>query len=206
MSEPTAEELAAKNAELLKDNKKLRDNMRDLSESMKRFDGIDPEAFKAMQTEAEKRKQADLETAGKWEEAKAEMERQHKAQMEAMQKDAGDWRSRFEDRAINSELLSAANKGNAVNADQVASLLRTSVRLSDDGAVEVVGSDGKVSLDDKGNALSVSGYVESFLSDNAHFVRASGGGTGSAGGMGAGKASGESMTGTQKIAAGLAGA
>jgi len=203
MSDLTPEELAAKNAELLKDNKKLRDSVRDINESMKRFDGIDPEAFKALQAEAEKRKQTDLETAGKWEEAKAEMERQHKAQLEALQSDAGDWRSRFEDRAINSELLSAANKGNAINADQVASLLRSNVRLTDDGSVEVVGSDGKALLDDKGNPVDVPSFVESFLEKSPHFLPATGGGAGSTGAMG-GKVSSENMTGTQKIAAALA--
>jgi hypothetical protein len=74
---------------------------------------------------------------------------------------------------VNSPLLSAAAKYRAVNAEQVKSLLANNVRLNADGDVEVVGQDGTVRYNDKGQPLAVEDLVQEFLTSNPHFVAAS---------------------------------
>lgn len=74
---------------------------------------------------------------------------------------------------VNTPLLSAAAKYRAVNAEQVKALLVNSVRLNEEGEVEVIDSKGAVRYNDKGSALGVDDLVREFLDLNPHFVAAS---------------------------------
>lgn len=78
----------------------------------------------------------------------------------------------IKDYKINTPLLSAASKLNAVNAEQVKSLLINQVRLNDEGEVEVVDQKGSVRYSDKGNAWGVEDLVRDFLEANPHFKQA----------------------------------
>lgn len=73
---------------------------------------------------------------------------------------------------IDVPLMQAASKFRAVNAEQVKSLLKNSVRLSGEGEVEVIDAKGSVLYDDKGVPLSVDEYVKGFLDSNPHFQTA----------------------------------
>jgi hypothetical protein len=70
---------------------------------------------------------------------------------------------------INTPLISAAAKYNAVNAEQVKALLNANIRLGDSGEVEVVDSKGSVRYSDKGEPIGVDDLVREFLDTNPHF-------------------------------------
>jgi len=78
----------------------------------------------------------------------------------------------IKDYKINTPLLSAASRLNAVNAEQVKALLSNQVRLNDEGEVEVVDLKGSVRYTDKGSAWGVEDLVRDFLEANPHFKQA----------------------------------
>lgn len=78
----------------------------------------------------------------------------------------------IKDYKINTPLISAASKFNAVNAEQVKALLANQVRLNDEGEVEVVDVKGSVRYSDKGSAWGVEDLVRDFLDANPHFKQA----------------------------------
>jgi hypothetical protein len=73
---------------------------------------------------------------------------------------------------INMPLLSAAAEFRAVNAEQVKALLLNSVRLNEEGEVEVVDAKGAVRYNDSGSPIGVKDLVKEFLTANPHFVTA----------------------------------
>jgi hypothetical protein len=68
-------------------------------------------------------------------------------------------------------LVQTAAQLRAVNAEQVKALLKPNVRLSQDGAVEIVDREGKVRYTDAGNPFKVEDLVSEFLQSNPHFVQ-----------------------------------
>jgi len=70
---------------------------------------------------------------------------------------------------IETPILSAAAKYNAVNAEQVKALLANQVRLNDSGEVEVVDAKGSVRYTDSGEPIQVDALVKDFLESNPHF-------------------------------------
>jgi len=64
-------------------------------------------------------------------------------------------------------------------------LLKGSVKLNEGGTVDVVGADGQVRYDDKGQPIKVTTLVKEFLTANPHFVNSGPSGTGT--GQGTGK-------------------
>lgn len=72
---------------------------------------------------------------------------------------------------VNTPLLSAAARLQAVNADQVKALLINNVRLNSEGEVEVIDDKGAIRYSDSGTALAVDDLVQEFLQHNPHFVK-----------------------------------
>jgi hypothetical protein len=72
---------------------------------------------------------------------------------------------------VDTPLLNAAAKYRSVNPDQVKALLKNSVRLNDDGEVEIVGENNQVRYTDAGTPYSVDDLVKEFLDTNPHFVQ-----------------------------------
>ena len=68
-------------------------------------------------------------------------------------------------------LVQTAAQLRAVNAEQVKALLKPNVRLSQDGAVEIVDREGKVRYTDAGTPFKVEDLVSEFLQTNPHFVQ-----------------------------------
>jgi hypothetical protein len=123
----------------------------------------------------------------------AELERQKergdfesvlKKTVEKKDQEISAYKSKLQSTLVDGALLSAASSNNAVNPDQVSALLRNNLRLSDDGSVEVLDSNGTPRYNDSGNLLSTGELVAEFLTANPHFVRASQGGSGSQGNAG----------------------
>jgi len=173
--------------------------LRDMKEQL---GDIDPSTIAGLVSDADKRKQDTLTAQGKFDEAKSEIERRHATQVESLNGKIKQLEGRLSTVLIDNEIVSAASSKDAVSAPQIATLLRPNIRLSDAGAVEVVGADGKVSLAEDGKPVSVSSYVSKFMEDNPHFVKASGGGAGSTGATGS-KGSAE-VHGQSRIQRGLA--
>ena len=94
------------------------------------------------------------------------------------------YKTKLHQTLVDGALLSAASSNNAVNPDQVSTLLKNQVRLSDDGTVEVLDNNSVARYNDKGDLLSVNEAVSEFLTANPHFVRATQGGSGSMGNAG----------------------
>lgn len=72
---------------------------------------------------------------------------------------------------VETPILDAAARHRAVNPEQVKALIRSSVRLNEDGDVEVLDEKGQVRYDDGGRPVSVDNFVQTWLQQNPHFVQ-----------------------------------
>jgi len=86
---------------------------------------------------------------------------------------------------VDGALLKAAGGRNAVSPEQVATLLRNRVTLTDEGEVHVLDDKGGVMYDKKTAApTTVESLVNDFLDASPHFLRAGPQGSGSIGSVG----------------------
>lgn len=150
---------------------------RERKKAEKKLDGIDlEEARKIMQ----EREQAELER----QKERGEFENILKQTVEKKDQEITAYKTKLHETLVDGSILNAASKHDAVSPDQVSQLLRGKVRLADDGGVEVLDDQGAPRYNNEGDLLSVDELVSDFLTANPHFVRASGGGTGSMGNAG----------------------
>lgn len=74
---------------------------------------------------------------------------------------------------IEQPLLNLAAKYRSVNPEQVKSLLKSGLRLNEEGEVEVIDTKtGQAKYNSKGKPYDVDSYVKEFLDANPHFVSA----------------------------------
>lgn len=126
----------------------------------------DVEELRTIKTEWEKKQQQEQIKRGEFEKTLQELAAKKDAEIQ--RRDAI-----IKEYKVNTPLLSAAAKYKAVAPEQVKALLSSSVRLNDQGEVEVVGQDGAVRYKDNGTAYEVEDLVSEFLNQNPHFVQAS---------------------------------
>jgi hypothetical protein len=143
----------------------------------KQLDGIDINEARQIMLE---REQAKIER----QKEKGEFDQVLKQTVEKKDQEIAKLNAALHSTKIEGALLTAANKHNAINSEQVATLLRHSVRLSDDGMVEVIDDNGTVRYNDNADPLSIDEAVSEFLTASPHFVRASQGGAGTMGNAG----------------------
>ena len=126
----------------------------------------DPEELRNIKSDYEKRQQEQQIKRGEFEKTLQEL---------AAKKDAEIYKrdSVIKEYKVNVPILSAAAKFNAVNAEQVKSLLAQNVRLNSEGEVEVVDEKGSVRYNDRGEPIAVEELVRGFLDSNPHFKMAS---------------------------------
>lgn len=98
---------------------------------------------------------------------------------QASAKEVQQLRSELEKIKVDGALISASSSAKAVNPEHVSQLLRSSVRLSDDGSVTVVDGSGNARFTDTGDPLTVNDLVEEFLNANSYFRVAGPSGAGS---------------------------
>jgi len=122
----------------------------------------DPEELRSLREEANKRQQAEQIKRGEFEKTLQELAAKKDAEIQKRDTIIKEYK-------VNTPLLSAAAKYNAVNAEQVKALLSTNVRLNQDGEVEVIDSKGSVRYNDRGEPLDVDSLVKEFLDTNSHF-------------------------------------
>lgn len=104
-----------------------------------------------------------------------------KQQAEKSNKEIQKLKAEMEQIKINDALLSSASRYKANVPDQVVALLKPNVKINEDGKVEVLEKTGQPRYNEKGELLSVSDYVEEFLTQNPHFQSATPSGSGSKG-------------------------
>jgi hypothetical protein len=125
----------------------------------------DPEELRSIKTEWEKKQQAEQIKRGEFERTLQELAAKKDAEIQKRD-------SVIKEYKVNTPLLAAAAQYRAVNAEQVKALLSNSVRLSQEGEVEVVDAKGSVRYSDSGEPLGVQDLVREFLDSNPHFVQA----------------------------------
>jgi hypothetical protein len=126
----------------------------------------DPDELRSIKTDWEKKQQEQQIKRGEFEKTLQEMAAKKDAEIQKRD-------SVIKEYKVNVPILSAAAKFNAVNAEQVKSLLAQNVRLNSEGEVEVVDEKGSVRYNDRGEPIAVEELVRNFLDLNPHFKMAS---------------------------------
>lgn len=126
----------------------------------------DPEELRQLREEATKRQTEQQIKRGEFEKTLQELASRKDAEIQ--KRDAV-----IREYKVNTPLLGAAAKYRAVNAEQVRTLLQGSVRLNEDGEVEVIDAKGSVRYNDRGEPITVEDLVDEFLKQNPHFVQSS---------------------------------
>jgi len=145
----------------------------------RKYSGVDPDEYRAMKAAQDAEEMERQKERGEFENILKQVNETNANTVTALQ----DELRRVK---VDGALLSAANRGKAINAEQVANLLHSSVRMAKDGSVEVIDNKGAARYDDHGTPLTPDALVDEFLSGNPHFVAANPGGTGSQSSVGGG--------------------
>jgi hypothetical protein len=125
----------------------------------------DIEELKTLKQQAEQRKQEESLKRGEFEKILQEMAAKKDAEIQRRDQIIREY-------TVDVPLVTAAANYKAVNAEQVRTLLKPSVRLGEDGQVEIVDKEGKVRYADSGQPFRVDDLVKEFLDTNPHFKAA----------------------------------
>ena len=104
-----------------------------------------------------------------------------KTQADKSNSEIANLKKQLEQIKVNDSLLSSASKHKANVPDQVVQLLKSNVKLNDEGKVEILAENQQPRYNTKGELLSVDEYVQEFLTQNPHFQSATPSGSGSTG-------------------------
>jgi len=132
----------------------------------KKYGQVDVEKYQALMAKEESEKIAKAQE-------KSEFEKLLKENAEKFNSKISSLTSELTKIKVDGALINAASTKKAVNPDQVARLVRDSVRMSETGEVEVIDpKTGQTRYTDNGDALTIDGLVTEFLTTNPHFVSA----------------------------------
>ena len=104
-----------------------------------------------------------------------------KTQADKSNQEIANLKKQLEQIKVNDSLLSSASKHKANVPDQVVQLLKSNVKLNDEGKVEILAENQQPRYNTKGELLSVDEFVQEFLTQNPHFQSATPSGSGSQG-------------------------
>ena len=104
-----------------------------------------------------------------------------KQQADKSNSEIANLKTQLEQIKVNDSLLSSASRHKANVPDQVVQLLKSNVKLNDEGKVEILAENQQPRYNTKGELLSVDEYVQEFLTQNPHFQSATPSGSGSTG-------------------------
>ena len=145
----------------------------------RKFDGVNPDEYRQIKAKEEadeverQKERGDFETV-------------LKQTVEKWESKASGLQNELRRVKVDGALISSASQRKAINAEQVANLLRDHVRMSEDGTVEVVDVEGTARYSEQGIAMGVDALVDEFLNTNPHFVSATPSGTGAQSSVGGG--------------------
>jgi len=97
--------------------------------------------------------------------------------------------SQLHNTKVDEAIVNAASKHNAINPEQVKTLVKPSVKLTKDSDIEIIDANNQKRYNADGKPLSVDYAVKEFLTNNPHFQKAGQSGSGSEGKIGGGKTS-----------------
>ena len=141
----------------------------------KRFEGVDLEHYRQLTEAEEARRQEDQKKRGEFEAVLKDAVSKKETQINQL-------RQELQTIKVDGAMINAASTARAVNPEQVVRLLKDQVRLVDSGDVEVVDPrTGQVRYNESGDPMSMSELVQTFLTDNPHFVAATPAGSGTQG-------------------------
>ncbi len=139
----------------------------------KKYEGIDPAEHKRLKDEEEKRQQD-------YDKKKGNFEKVLKETVDKKDKEINGLRDELRKERVDNRLLGEASEQKAISPDQVVTLLKPSVRVTEKGSIEVVDGEGKPRY--KGaEAYTIKDLVEEFLEKNPHYLPAGPNGSGSGG-------------------------
>lgn len=141
----------------------------------------DIEELKQLKTQAEQRRHEEALKKGEFEKILQEKLSIKDAEIQKRE-------SVIREFKVDLPLVNAAAKFRAVNPEQVKALVKSNVRLNDDGDVEVLDANGSVRYNDKGKPVTVEEFVGEWLSANPHFVQSTPATTNAKSGISNGKA------------------
>jgi hypothetical protein len=122
----------------------------------------DIEELKSLKSQAEKTRQEEAMKKGEFEKILQEKLSIKDAEISKRE-------SVIREFKVDLPLVNAAAKYRAVNPEQVKALVKSNVRLNDEGEVEVLDANGSVRYNDKGQPVSVDDFVRNWLDENPHF-------------------------------------
>ena len=128
----------------------------------------------ARSKEAEEKRKLE---AGKFEEVRQSLVDNHKKELQKLQDE-------LRGEKIDKQLIQSASSNKAINPNQVKDLLKSNVRLNEDGNTEVLDKNGTTRYNKEGKPLSIDDYVNEFMTQNAHFQVATPSGSGSVSNVG----------------------
>ena len=149
-----------------------------LNKVNKKYEDINLTEYKTLKEEKESIKLEEAKARGEFESILQEQAQKFETRFNSLSQ-------QLHKEKVEGALLKAAGSRNAVNPEQVAQLLQSRVRLSDEGGVEVLNLDGQVMYDtDNASPVTIDSLVNNFLDSSPHFLRAGPSGSGSTGSVG----------------------
>jgi len=140
---------------------------------LKKYEGVDVEKYNNLVEAEDDRKKEELLSRQQFDEVlKSTVEKKDTA-IEKLQ-------GELHNIKVEGALLQSASNRRAIKPEQMTKLLRDQVRLTSDGAVEIIDSATKsVRYTEQGEHMTVDNLVEEFLSTNPHYMTANSAGSGS---------------------------
>lgn len=175
--------------------------IKELEESIKKFNGVDPEKYSEAQKALKKIEDDNLAKAGEFDTLRKKMEEDHIHALETSNKTGENWKKKYRELAIDNSLISAASKHRAIDPKEVATLVHSQVKMDEEGIITVIDGD-KTLVDDQGKPKTIDSFIEGYLGEKTHLIQGKGGGSGSHGGGGGDKGDVE-VHGKTRIAEGL---
>lgn len=145
---------------------------RERQKILKQYEGVDVDKYRTLLDAEEKKQIEEQQKRGEFEKILTSTVGKKDAAIQQLQKE-------LQAIKVDGAVLNAASSRKAVNPQQVVRLLKDQIRLNDAGQVEVLDETGSVRYNDTGAAMTADELVDSFLSENPHFVSAGPSGTGS---------------------------
>lgn len=146
---------------------------RRLAQVQKKFGEIDVDEYRQLKELKQKQERDQLLKREKFDEVLQQVKTASDAQIQKLKQELHAIK-------VDGSLISAASSRKSVAPDKVAALLKNSVKLADDGSVEVLDDKGQLRYNPLTAApLTVEELVDEFLQANPFFVQAGPSGTGS---------------------------
>lgn len=149
-----------------------------LAKQSKKYEDVNLTEYRTLKEEKENIKLEEQKARGEFESILQEQKQKFEQRFNSLSQ-------QLHKEKVDGAILKAAGARNAVNPEQVAQLLQSRVRLSDDGEVQVLNDRNEVMYDtDNATPVSIDSLVNNFLDSSPHFLRAGPSGSGSTGNVG----------------------